>query len=514
MMETRELKKGTIVYGTYEILTVLGLGGFGITYQAIKCATGETVALKEYFPLSLAIRQQGTENLFVAQQDMAQYIHGKKRFMQEATILKEYCYLQGIVKVFDCFECNETAYIVMEYIDGITLKEYVASHGVMSYSECVDLLKPVLKSMVSLHRHSVIHRDISPDNIMLGLDNEVYLIDFGAAKEVEYGKTTTVLLKAGYAPPEQYLHDGDLGAWTDVYAICATIYTLLSGKVPTDAVARLQGKELVPLSECGVELEEWKWNAIAKGMDIRAAVRYRNVELLYDALTIEPRSEDVLTVAGDTIEPSVEDEIREINETEKDSISSHKVVHGNVFRAILLLCVATLLYFGNGWARNVFNNDLQQEETNQIKDERVDGTENAAIQLDEDNTLQEKITLCRMPDVVGMDESVAKKRIQTADKSVVVRIEKVYSEDVALGVVIEQSVKADTQYNLGSIEEIILTVSGGRQLQQSSDIDDASKTAGQTGSTNATHTKTDKQDTKEDFDIESEEEKMVDFYFD
>lgn len=503
MVSERGITTGTILYDTYVIHDVLGEGGFGITYRATRQSTGETVAIKEYFPFQLATRQKDSCNIIVSESQLSEYIHGKERFIKEASILKECRYLQGIVKVWDCFERNNTAYIIMEYIDGITLKEYVASHGRMHYDELMDMLLPVLKSLISLHKHDVIHRDISPDNLMIGLDNCLYLIDFGAAKAMEQGKTTTVLLKAGYAPPEQYLHDGDLGAWTDVYALCATIYMALCGKVPADAVARLQGKELIPLSEHGVKLENWKWNAISKGMSMRAAERFRNVEQLYDALTIEPSDEDIKTMAGQELEPLFQQKMQELNENNLAVVSqkkNHNIRFGGLVVLLFFVVVATAFYGGKLLVNQ--ENTGQQDEAERLKStaDELQETTIAAAKQEEQISEESQVKLCSMPDVTGMTEAAAIEKINAIDKEIKVHVTRIYSSDVAVNVVIEQSVKPDTQYNEGTIKEIILTISDGAEPVTQA-------------ATEATVTK--QQKTEDDyFDIETEDDEMVEFYLD
>jgi len=498
------MASGTILYDTYVIKEVLGEGGFGITYRAIRKETGEVFAIKEYFPIPIASRKNDSYKVLVSKQDLGEYIHGKERFMKEASILKEYQYLQGIVKVWDCFEANNTAYIVMGYIEGITLKEYISSHGRMEYKEIVDMLLPVLKALIALHKHDVVHRDISPDNLMIGLDNELYLIDFGAAKEMEYGKTTTVLLKAGYAPPEQYLHDGDMGAWTDVYAMCATIYTTLSGKVPTDAVARLQGKEIVPLSEYDVQLEEWQWDTLVKGMNMRAAERFRNVEQLYDALTIAPSDEDVMTLAEPEVSTFAQEKFQQFSEKAK----SHKQQRSKwkVVLMVILVVALVTVYGGKHFLSNEntkqYNkvNDTKTDSTNMQEREMQTNIDNLkAMNKMEQNigdisSEEQQVRLCSMPDVVGLWEEKATRKITEMDKTIVIRINREYNSNTEKGIVIEQSVKAETQYNEGAIKEIILTISDGPKpttkiLPQKSTEDDY-------------------------FDIESEEDKSVEFYFD
>lgn len=490
-MSERGMTPGTIVYDTYVIDDVLGEGGFGITYRATRKESGEIFAIKEYFPISIASRKNDSCKVVVSKQELNEYIHGKERFMKEASILREYHYLQGIVKVWDCFEANNTAYIVMGYIEGITLKEYISSHGRMEYKEIVDMLLPVLKALIALHKHGVIHRDISPDNVMIGLDNELYLIDFGAAKEMEYGKTTTVLLKAGYAPPEQYLHDGDMGAWTDVYAMCATIYTTLSGKTPTDAVARLQGEDLVSLSEYGVKLEEWQWNALLKGMSMRSAERFRNVEQLYDALTIAPSDEEVMTIVGPELEAFVEEKIQQFNGKEQDAeLQRGKAISKWKVSLLVIFVVGIVAVYGG----NLLASRDNTEQYNTVRDK-----ENASAKMQEEevqniSSEENQTKLCSMPNVVGLSEENAIHKITEMDKTIVIHINREYNSNVAQGSVIEQSVKADTQYNEGAIKEITLTISNGPQP--------TTKTSS-------------KKSTEDDyFNIESEEDKSVEFYFD
>ena len=218
MMSGRGLPNNTILHERYKIVKVLGEGGFGVTYLATDIESGLYVAVKEYSP----------DKSF----DEVEFEKGLNRFIKEADVLKEYSYLEGIVRVWDCFRAENTAYIVMDYIDGITLKKYVALHGRFDYDELLEMMLPVMKSLVTLHRHGLIHRDISPDNLMIGMDNNMYLIDFGAASRIIPDKTTTVLLKAGYAPPEQYgLSQTDRRA--DIFALGILINVLLTGKHPS-----------------------------------------------------------------------------------------------------------------------------------------------------------------------------------------------------------------------------------------------------------------------------------------
>lgn len=287
--EERDIKSGIKLNNRYEIIRTIGEGGFGITYEAHDNESGRNVCIKEYFPSEYAVREHADSNwslhVFSGKKE-GLFIKGKQRFLKESNILKEFQYMDGIVTVMDSFQENNTAYIVMEYIEGITLKKYIEENGRLTFDEVIELIKPVMTALVRLHKQGFIHRDISPDNLMIGLDNKLRLIDFGAAElaDITDERTRTVILKAGFAPPEQYISDGKQGPWTDVYAMAATIYTAITGHVPVASIGRLQGKELVPPSEYNVELELWQWNVISKGMSINISDRYRDMECFLEAL--------------------------------------------------------------------------------------------------------------------------------------------------------------------------------------------------------------------------------------
>lgn len=286
------LPEGTALPHNYIINKVLGEGGFGITYSGTINLTGEKVAIKEYFPNGLAHRELSSINAhsILPLYGMEEaFEKGRQHFLNEASILKEFQNLNSIVSVKDVIETNGTVYLVMEYIDGITLKQYVKENGALSFQELLPLMKPVIQSLIQVHKQGLIHRDISPDNMMIGIDNQLHLIDFGAAS-IENGhdeKTMTVILKSGYAPPEQYLSDGKQGAWTDIYALCATMYMTLTGFAPPESIRRIQQEELPSLAE-HADISSWQADAIEKGMNLNAAERFQNMESLYQALIIPP----------------------------------------------------------------------------------------------------------------------------------------------------------------------------------------------------------------------------------
>lgn len=447
----RALVPGTVLKERYQIEGILGEGGFGITYEGQHLEYDCKVAIKEYFPFGLASRDyaDSNQNLHIFRGENDEYERGKKRFLNEAEILKEYQYLQGIVTVMDCFESNLTAYIVMEYVEGVTLQQYVKENGSLSYQELLQLLEPVMKSLAQIHRRGVIHKDISPSNLLIGLDNQARLIDFGAADLLEnrYKGNNTVILKTGYAPPEQYLAEGKQGAWTDVYAMSAMMYMALIGKSPVDAVARLQGTELQPSVQEINGLENWQRKALVTGMELKISNRYKNMEELLDALTVCPLREDENTKYQRTISKDVKHQVETLNEEYK------------TFRkgAVILVCLLLLgVVLWSPWkryeddrkdtAQSTLENKTEEPSTEQITTEEI-------IQI-----------LCTMPNVVGKSEADARRLIQTADIQLEVVVEEEYNDEVAKGVVIAQDVAADTKYNQGAITEVVLTVSKGTEV--------------------------------------------------
>lgn len=255
----------------YSIGAAKGQGGFGITYAAMDMMKGQRVAIKEYFPSRCASRGQNYR--VVPQQGQQQiYQGGMKSFLDEAMMLSAVCALDSVVSVRECFEANGTAYLVMEYVDGIPLHEVLKRNGPMRAPELMPKLPKLLTDLETMHKARVIHRDISPDNIILMPNGDLKLIDFGAARSVQDGKSMTVMLKQGFSPVEQYQSRGQ-DAFTDVYALASTIYYCLTGVVPPSAVDRLDKDALVPPNQAGAGLTPAQERALLEGMTVQPKLR-------------------------------------------------------------------------------------------------------------------------------------------------------------------------------------------------------------------------------------------------
>lgn len=286
------LQRNTGLIGRYVIQEVLGQGGFGITYLGIDKLYGNKVAIKEYYPQKIAMRKAQYEDVVTVTsiEEKNNYDKGKKRFLDEAQVMARFNKNEGIVKILDFFEANNTAYIVMEYLEGITLKQYLGKYGVLQFRNLIEMMLPLLEALIEIHSQGLIHRDISPDNIMVQHNGKLKLMDFGAARDyTESGnKSLTVILKPGYAPPEQYQTHGVQGPWTDIYALCATIYKCLTGITPPDAIARVMDDKFKEPDQLDGKLSPDIKKILWKGMNIFPEERYQDIvefgEDVYDAL--------------------------------------------------------------------------------------------------------------------------------------------------------------------------------------------------------------------------------------
>ncbi|MBQ3487052.1 MAG: serine/threonine protein kinase, partial [Clostridia bacterium] len=283
---TSQLPVGTLLRSSsghvYQLGAAKGQGGFGITYAAMDLRNNTRVAVKEYFPSHCAGRDTMTR-VICATGKQEPFGNGLRSFLQEAKTLSSVGALDSVVSVRDFFESNGTAYIVMEYVDGSGLNDVVAKRGPMHKQMLFPILQPLLRDLAILHRAGVIHRDISPDNLILTKEGKLKLLDFGAARSTSGGKDMTVMLKAGFSPLEQYQSKGQ-GPYTDVYAMAGTIYYCLTGRVPPASVDRIGQDELRMPNDFGAGLTQKEQDALVWGLSVHAQHRPQNVEAFANAL--------------------------------------------------------------------------------------------------------------------------------------------------------------------------------------------------------------------------------------
>ena len=325
---SHQLPVGTKVGGQYILGRVLGQGGFGITYSGWDMVLNMPVAVKEYFPSGYAGRDTRNPTHVTSYDNHSShdFEHNKQRFLREAETLGKLWNTPQIVRILRHFEENGTAYIAMEYVEGMDLRKYLKQLGrPMTVSETLKVLGPVMEALEQVHKAELVHRDISPDNIMVLPDGSAKLLDFGAARYVENADaererntSTQAILKHGFAPPEQYQSHGALGPWTDVYAMCGTIYYCLTGKVPTEAMTRFADGAAINWAVIP-GLTPQQCQALDTGMSLQAKDRFAKIQDLWNALrpapapkketvkpkTDNPQNDKPKTAAPDTKTPGV-----------------------------------------------------------------------------------------------------------------------------------------------------------------------------------------------------------------
>ena len=281
------LKAGTVLNSRYTVGRVLGQGGFGITYVAWDEKLAARVAVKEYMPGELAARMDGRTLTMMTAAKRDDFAYGQERFQEEARILAKFMGQPNIAGVTDYFDENGTSYFVMDYIEGISFKTYIANAGgKVSVQEALDVMIPVLGALTAVHAEGFIHRDVTPDNIYITKDGNVKLLDFGSARYSigDKSKSLDVILKVGYAPKEQYIRRSRQGPYTDVYSCAACFYAALTGFLPPESLERMDEDTLVPVSQCGVEIPEYLDKAILKGLAVQPEDRFQTAGEFLEAI--------------------------------------------------------------------------------------------------------------------------------------------------------------------------------------------------------------------------------------
>lgn len=278
---------GTILAKHFIVGTVIGSGGFGITYRCYDTMLGVIVAVKEFYPTGLVNRSPGETRVgLLSEEKEKQYKEQIKRFLAEAQSIAQFGKAKDIVNVYDYFEENNTAYIIMEYIDGLLLKDHLEKQGRMSVKASLALIDPIMEAVEKIHAQGIIHRDISPDNIFITSDNSIKIFDFGAAKltgSQQRGLGEKVV-KVGYSAPEQYRNNDKQGYYTDIYSIGAILYQMITGQKPIESTEREIKDELKSPLELGIAIDENLDRTIMEALAVEPGFRFKGLRQMRDAL--------------------------------------------------------------------------------------------------------------------------------------------------------------------------------------------------------------------------------------
>ena len=428
----RCLRPGMCLRDRYVLGRVLGEGSFGISYIAWDCLLDTVVAIKEYFPASLVSRHISEEdedtNVYIYEKRESQkYQESLKKYLGEAKSLSAYYDLDGIVSVRDFFYANNTAYIVMGYVDGISVKEYVEKNGPIEEEKFLRMLEPVIQSLAKVHQTGVLHRDISPDNMLLTRDEKLVLIDFGAARKenINMTRSMTVVFKRGFSPEEQYRTRGQQGAWTDVYALCATAYYALTGKAPDESIQRVLEDDMPSLTEMtDVDLPMQQKRAFMKGMTVDFHHRYQTMDELYQGLYQQGRDKKHLGawLAG---------------------------------AAALVCCVALL---GTGAVYGLHKHSQAKKDAIQ-----TEAPQQTAFAVATVTPYAADVQEYQMISFKSMTKKEALKALAGQDTELSVQWKYRYSSRIKKGRIVTQSIPAKTRYRGETYSKIVLTISKGKR---------------------------------------------------
>ena len=299
---------GSVLQDRYVIGGVIGKGGFGITYLAYDKKLERKIAVKEYYPYGLALRTTEDTSVFISGDDGV-FNKGADKFYNEAKMIAGFNSSPNIVNIYDFFYENGTVYYVMEYLRGRTLRSYVENIGCLTPGQAVYIALQITDALMTAHSENILHRDISPDNIMLCSDGKVKLIDFGAARQVasEYSKSLSVILTQGFAPLEQYQKKGKQGPWTDIYSLGASLYYGLTGCVLDDPMSR--SEDDTEFEKNPFSVNEELWTVIRKAVMLKVPNRHESAAEFRDELK-------KLSIAPETVkisEAQIKDTLKKIS---------------------------------------------------------------------------------------------------------------------------------------------------------------------------------------------------------
>lgn len=274
----------TILRDRYLVGRVINNGGFGVVYKAYDMKLETIVAIKELLPTQngLVNRIPNTKDVICVNAERAQHFQNfKMRFLQEAQTMAQFSGCDSIVHIYDFFEENNTAYLVMEFLDGVTLREFLDSNGErLDYNTAMQIIYPIMEALKQAHKNNVIHRDVSPDNIFMCKNGKVKLIDFGAARfnEAQTDNNNSIIMKPGYTPPEQYRSKGKVGPYTDIYSVGAVLYAIVTGQIPEESIDRAEKDTLQRPTKLGVQMPIYAEKSIMKAMSLRETARFKTMD--------------------------------------------------------------------------------------------------------------------------------------------------------------------------------------------------------------------------------------------
>lgn len=281
------LTPGTILGNHFLVGTAIGAGGFGITYRCFDIMLGVVVAVKEFYPMGLVNRAPGQTAVGLLSGDKKnQYRAQMNRFLMEAQSIAQFGRVKDIVNVYDSFEENNTAYIIMEYIDGVLLKDYMEKQGRVDVDTALNIISPIISAVRKIHAKGIIHRDISPDNIFISGEDSIKVFDFGAARlnDSTAGTAAEKVIKVGYSAPEQYCDKCKQGFFTDIYSVGAIFYQMVTGIKPIESTEREYKDEMKSPAQLGVKIEPNIDRAVMEALAVKPELRFQSIQQFEEAL--------------------------------------------------------------------------------------------------------------------------------------------------------------------------------------------------------------------------------------
>lgn len=446
IINPRFLRVGTRLAKRYVVGKQLGEGGFGITYIGYDTKEKRPIAIKEYFPANIVSRDtsSGRSQKITCfdGKDGKYFLEGLERFKKEGKTLERAAFCTHVVQMYDYLEENETGYIVMEYVPGITVQQRVETQGKFTPAEMLVVLVPLMKDLEKLHEKGLLHRDISPDNIILRPDGVAKLVDFGSARRAIFGeqgsqKSLTVVVRQQYAPREQFSRNGSQGPWTDIYSLAATMYFMLTGKAPISAFERESEISNQKMQEDLHQIPLCVADVLEEAMALKPEDRYPDLSAFIAALERAVPTSDEEKKIERTIYFNREKKGHKVLPLWK----KRRILYEAVAFVVLILCGITIWKIAR-------EPELQSTEYKKEK---------AVVAVEESTPAPSLIT---MPRLEGETLQEALRLIKQTDNTLSVVVEKKYSEKKK-GLVLSQSIDPGEQYTYLEKNEITISVSRG-----------------------------------------------------